>query len=320
LGDDIPVINMADSDYLLKLAEDHMEAGRFAEAIPLLLHLRDLHRGEDSYVMKLAWAYHDNGQLAEALACLEELFEKEVSRRIFTGFAFDELVRIYKRENMTDRLVAICERAVAAQPDDFSLLGDLAEAYLKAEMAAEAVSVFQRMIALDPRESVVYCRMGDALIALDDEEGAERAYEKAISLDPQDTGLYYSRLADAFLKADRLASAERAIRKGIAFDDTKPAFHLALGDILLAGGDTEGAFSAYEEAVRLFEGAAGAYYQRLGNSLMKKSLPAEACRAFRLAVAAEPANPLYLLRLAEAYLADGLYEEAQEALRRAQNL
>ncbi|MCX7634358.1 MAG: tetratricopeptide repeat protein [Syntrophales bacterium] len=299
------------------LAERSAAAGDFDGAVGYWRQAIALNPRDESLLMNLAWAYHDGGQMEAAIACLEELLERELSRRIFTGFAFDELVRIYKRERLLDRLVAICERVVAAQPDDFALLGELGEAYLQAERATDAAAVFRRMLRLDPRESVVYCRLGDALVAAGDFAGAEEAYETATSIDPEVTGLFFSRLAAAFHKAGHLGEAERALRRSIAHDADQPAYYLSLGDILLEGGDAPGAFAAYEVAVRLNGKDAGNYYHRLGNAFMKFARYAEAARAYDAAALAEPANPLYLLRLAEACLAGGDKAGAQAALARA---
>lgn len=298
-------------------AERCAEAGMFDEAAALWRRAIALNPHDESLLLNLAWTYYDGGLLDETIACFEALFEREVSRKIFTGFAFDELVRIYKRENLIDRLVAICERAVAAQPEDFALLGDLGEAYLKAGMATEAAAVFRKMIRLDPRESVVYCRLGDALTALGDLVGAKESYERAATIDPETAGLFFSRFAEVLRKSGHLTVAEQAIRRSIDHDAMQPTYYLSLGDILLEGGDTEGAFRAYGEAVRLNFKDAGNYYHRLGNTFMRAAMYADAVKAFREATLAEPFNPLYLLRLAEAYLASGHKQEAEETLIRA---
>lgn len=290
------------------------------EAVKVYRAMVELFPKDDSYRLKLAWAYHDSGQIEEAIACFEEIFEREVSRDVFTGFAFDELVRIYKREGMTDRLVKLCERASGAYPEDVSLLGDLGDAYMRAHMPHRAVEVFRKMVEMDPLETMSYCRLGEALIIVNDLEGAEEAYEKAATIDPEGTGIYYEHMTRAYLEAGMLEGALSAVKKCIAFDATQPSYYLTMGDILVEVGDVEGAFQAYGQAVDLRREFTGSYYHRLGNTFVKASLFEEACRAFRMAAEAEPTTPIHLLRLAEASLAMGDEEEALKALARLEKI
>jgi Tfp pilus assembly protein PilF len=61
-------------------------------------------------------------------------------------------------------------------------------------------------------------------------------------------------------------------------------------------------------------------WNRLGHGLTKEGLHAHAAAAFAKAIAAEPENPLYFLRLAESYSAQGRDDLAADALRRAEVL
>jgi len=124
-------------------ADDLMKSGRPAEAVPIYRKWVEAHPDEDSHLLALAWALHDSRKTAEAAACFEQLFRKELSRKLFPGFAYDELVRIYREGKNGEALVSVCERAAAAQPEDIGILQTLGEAYLSAGRAAEAVRVFE---------------------------------------------------------------------------------------------------------------------------------------------------------------------------------
>jgi len=121
------------------LVEECLKAKRFEEAISFYRQLIDLNPGDNSYRLGLAWAYHDCGKADQAVACFEQVFEKELQRRIFTGFAFDELVRIYKESKKYDRLVDVCERAMAAQPEDVALLGELGDGHSYARITVSRI-------------------------------------------------------------------------------------------------------------------------------------------------------------------------------------
>ncbi|MCX7815967.1 MAG: tetratricopeptide repeat protein [Syntrophales bacterium] len=310
---------------MLQNNEDHpgeegLEGKNPEEAVRVYQAMVELFPKDDSYRLKLAWAYLDNGQIEEAIACFEDIFEREVSRNVFTGFAFDELVRIYKQEGMTDRLVKLCERAAVAYPEDVSLLGDLGDAYMRAQLPHKAVEVFQRMIIMDPQDTMAYCRLGEALIVINDLKGAEEAFERAATIDPDGAGIYYEHMARAYLEVSMPEGALSALKLCIAFDATQPSYYLTMGDILVEMGDVEGAFGAYAQAADLRREFTGSYYHRLGNTLFKTSHFEEACRAFNLAAEAEPMTPIHLIRLAEASLAMGDEKQALEALAKLEKI
>ena len=308
------------SEEIQEIAEENSRAGRPAEAARLYEELRKRNPDDDSFTLALAWAYHDSGQIEQAIACFESLFEKELSRRVFTGFAFDELVRLFKGLGRYDRLLLICEKAAAAQPGDYSLLGDLGDAYMKTGQADRAVEVYRRMIEMEPESSIDYCRLGDALLALNGFVEAEKAYEKAIAIEPDRAAAYYGRLANEFRKAGHFDRAERTIRKGLADDPSEPAAYLLLGDLLILEDRADEGWAAYESAVNLRPASAGSYYFRLGNTLAERSAYEQAAAAFRRAIAVERQNPFYFLNLAAAYASLGREDLALEAIRQAQAL
>ncbi len=61
----------------------------------------------------------------------------------------------------------------------------------------------------------------------------------------------------------------------------------------------------------------GSYYNRLGNVLTDNSHHRDARAAYRKAIAADPENPFYYLRLAESYKNEGLDDKADEIYKKA---
>jgi pentatricopeptide repeat protein len=290
--------------------------GRFEEAIALYRDLLVSSPEEESLVLALAWACHDAGRLEEAIGLFENLFREELTRRVFTGFGFDELVRIFKDHGMFDRLVDACERAAAAQPEDFALREALADAYLKAGRPRKAVAVLEKMTEEEPEAAAILCLLGNALLALSEWDRAETAYQRAVCLEPEKTDVFYGRMAHALLELEQPERALAAYEKCLSFRPEDPLYRCGKGDILLLLGRLAEAREAYDRAVSLNPGEAGAYLNRLGHSLVRHDRLADAADTFRRATEAEPPNPLYPLHLAECLLALGREEEAKEILRK----
>jgi tetratricopeptide (TPR) repeat protein len=292
-----------------------MKEKRYPEAIAVYRQLIRMKPGMDSFVLCLAWALKDNGEAEEAVAQFEKLFQKELERRVFTGFAYDELVRLFRETKQHDRLVDICERAVAVQSKDLALLYTLGDAYLRAGQAEKARQIFQGLLDEEPDSSQYHAAMGNALIAACRFEEAEASYREAIENDfPGKEGMFLNRMGQACMLAGAYERAESAFRRAAAAAPAEAVFRCDLGDALVMLGRVEEAFRSYGEATSVNPSFEGSYYNRLGNRLMKESRAPEAAEAFRRAGAADPANAFYRLSLAEALSACGRTGEAKEIL------
>ncbi len=301
-------------------ADGLMSAGRSAEAVQIYRKLVAGRPDEDSLLLALAWALHDSGKTAEAAVCFEQVFRKELSRKLFTGFAYDELVRIYREGKNGEALVSVCERAAAAQPEDIGLLRTLGEACLTAGKADEAVRVFQKLTELEPDAPENWCSFGDGWLAAGEPAQAETAYNRAAEIDRAAETLFFSRLADGLLRAGYPERAAAVWERCLAVRSDEPFSWMGLGDGLIRLGKPVAAAEAYSRAADLRPLAAGGAWNRLGHCLTKEGLHAHAAAAFAKAIAAEPGNPLYSLHLAESYAAQGRYDLAADALRRAEAL
>ena len=300
--------------------DDLIEARNDAEQVSLYRKLVETHPEEESRLFTLAWALYDSGGREEALEDFERLFQKEVARKVFTGFAYDELVRIYRGERNWEKLISVCERAGAAQPEDVGLLRTLGEAYLAAGRAADALRVFSKLTVLEPQAAELWCLMGDALLAAGEPERANGACCRAAEIDPADAATFFSRFADACLRAGFLEHARRAWKRCLALRPDEPLYWMGLGVVLIREGEVDAAEKAYRRAASLSPAAAGNCWHRMGDLLAKEGLHLQATEAFTKAVAAEPKNPRYLLRLAASYAARGLVDLAAGVLREAEAL
>ena len=213
--------------------------------------------------------------------------ERELKRKVFTGFAFDELVRIYKQEKNFHKLVGICEKAVAAQPEDTGLLTELGNAYLQSGQAKKACGIYEKLIGIESDNSALYCHWGAALFAAGLIQESEKAYLRAGEIDPDHPDQYYFKIAVLFQHAGNHREAKRLLNKCITVSSSNPLYYCSLGDSLIGLGQIKEALEAYEKAVQYDNSRAGAYYNRLGHTLMKTNHFLQAVEAFKSAIAHE---------------------------------
>ncbi|NLN60550.1 MAG: tetratricopeptide repeat protein [Deltaproteobacteria bacterium] len=297
----------------LHQAKELEQAGFFDEAATLYRRLIENHPDENSYLLALAWVYHDGGHKDEALACFRKLFERELRHKVFSGFAFDELVRLYKENGSLDLLVDVCERAVHAQPNDLSLLGDLGDAYMRGGRPRDAVGVFEKMANMDPDAVIVYCYLGNAYVAMGEIELAQGAYGKAVALEPDKKEVFYTRLAEACRKAGCAVSAEKILRDCLR-DSENPLLFLDLADIHVELGRVDEGETLLAQAIRMEPVRAGTFLNRFGNSLAKAGLHELAIDYFKQAVKTDPRNPFYYTHLAASCTAIGREDIVAEVL------
>jgi len=293
--------------------ENFLRQGKYREAIVLGEEIHKAYPEEESLVLMLSWAYYDSGDTKQAIKHLNTLLGRELKRKVFTGFAFDELVRIYKQEKNFHKLVEICERAVTAQPEDVGLLAELGNAYLQSGQAKKACGIYEKLIEIESDNSALYCHWGEALFAAGLSEESEKAYLRASEIDPDQPDHYYFKIAVLFQQAGDHREAERLLNKCISVSSDNPLYYCSLGDSLIGLGQIPKALKAYEKAVQYDNPGAGAYYNRLGHTLMKTNHFSQAVEAFKLAIAHDSARPYYL-SLAAAYKAMGLADRADKIM------
>jgi len=300
---------MKNSHKKLEQAESYLQENKYTRAISLLREIHEACPEEESALLMLAWAYYDSGDMTRALDCFHDLFEMELQRKVFTGFAYDELVRIYKQEKRFHDLVKICEKAVEAQSEDKGLLAELGKAYAQSGRAQEACGVYEKMIKTEKDDSVLHCLWGEALFAAGLFAESEAAFVQAGKIDPGQEEFFHFKLAVLFQQAQKHQDAIRLIRKCIAKNPANPLYYCFLGDNFIGLHKIDEGCAAYDQAAAYADSAnKAAYYHRLGNSLMKAQIPARAAEFFRKALEFEN-NPACVSGLISASRSMGLDEE-----------
>ena len=248
-------------------AEACLQAGRYQSAINIYRKLVAEYPEDESLLLALAWAYHDDGRPEQAIQCFEQLFDRELSGKIFAGFAYDELVRLHKASGQYDRLVSVCARASTAQPQDTALLGELAAAHLRADRTEEAREVCQRILALDQSDTSACLLLGEVHLAAGEFAAAEKAYRRAVLLDPEAAGSFLSRLAASYDQLGEHRREEKILRQCLKLMPLASLNYCRLGDCLIKQGRFVPAAAAYEKAIALSPASSDVFHYRWQNSL-----------------------------------------------------
>jgi len=288
----------------LDQADNLLREAKYGEAVALLEHLHEIYPGEEPVLLRLAWASWDNGNKERSIEYWEILLDRELQRKVFTGFAYDELVRICKQEGRIKELLAVCEKAVSFQPQDVGLLEELGKAYLLSGRSDQACDVFQKLATTEEDSPVFQCLLAEALFAAGRVPECENAYERAGKIDPEQADCYYFKNADLFARDGRHAEAKRLLEKCIAANPSQPLYYCCLGDEQIGLDQMTEAWRTYETAAKIDQASAGTFFNRMGNTFMKEKQFDRAAAAFQKAIDCETLPPYYV-NLAAALAARG---------------
>jgi tetratricopeptide (TPR) repeat protein len=292
----------------IDLADALLKQEKYDEAIELLDNIHKLHPHEESVLLRLAWAFWDSGYKERSIEYWEVLLDRELTRKVFTGFAYDELVRIYKQEGQIEKLVALCEKATQVQAEDVGLLEELGKAYLLSGQRDKACAAFKKLTSLENDNPAFYCRLGEALMAAGETDAGEEAFRQAGQIDPDEADRYLFQAAGLHMREGRFDTAKKLVDRCLEISPSNSLYYCSLGDILIALKQLNNAFTAYETACLHDRLHAAAYFNRMGNSLMKADFFDSAIKAFETALFLDASTPCRH-NLAKAYKAAGRSEK-----------
>jgi tetratricopeptide (TPR) repeat protein len=251
-----------------------------------------------------------------------------------------------------DGAIACFHKAIALDPKDAGLHGNLGTALAYKGEVDEAIACFQKAIALDPKFAHAHYNLGNALsrkgkvdeaiasyktaIVLDPNAFAAHSalgsvladrgrvdeaiacWRKAITLDPKDAGAHRN-LGAALYHKGKVDEAIACLRRAIALDPKLPGPHSNLGGALQAKGHLDEAIACLRRAIALDPSFAGAH-GNLGAALARKGQLDEAIACFRKALALDPKNAGAHFNLGNGLANKGKVEEAIACFRKASEL
>lgn len=132
------------------------------------------------YRYTLACVLDMGGQTKEAVALLQEVLTNDLGLYA----AHVRLAEIYERQHRTNASLAERRRAVAANPDDPSLIVDLGEALARSGALEDARATLRQAVAANPRSHRAWYLLGAIAAQLGVREEARSAYSKFLELAP----------------------------------------------------------------------------------------------------------------------------------------
>lgn len=240
------------------------------------------------------------------------------------------------------------QKALAAWPDDATLMGNYARLLEEAGDPAGALALWQKVAEKLPHFPQAWYAQGNLLHAQGKSEAALPYFERALQLQPGSAEAWNG-LALCYLSLDRLDEAVARCQQALKKDPDDPDIHYNLGIILAKQRQTNAAIQHYRQALRAFPGHLNARYNlgnlltrggqfpeaekefqallerapdhaparnNYGSVLMRLGRPAEAAAQFRAALRHDPDNVEARYNLASALLALRQLDEAIAELER----
>ncbi|MEM8770543.1 MAG: tetratricopeptide repeat protein [Pseudomonadota bacterium] len=218
-----------------------------------------------------------------------------------------------------DRVIEMLSSEQSDEPLGASPLAMLTRAYLAQEKYDEARAMLSRVIDNDGDNYVARLLLAQVVEAADEPEALEEVLTGAAEAAPTRPEAYIALFRHHLRNSDR-DKAEAAIDTGLSNASNSNALKIYKADLMLSGGDREGALELYEELV----GAAVRNKIVVNNYISLTSelrpTPADAQRALAYAeLIASEANPNFKDTLGWAYYRAGDYTSAVTYLAQAAN-
>jgi len=230
-----------------------LEAGRAAEALPLLRGLCERSPGNVPFLGQLARAQTDTGDLAGAVRTLREARDLNPQ----SDFGHVNLAEGLRRQGQADAARRSYEEAIALNPRSATAWLALAEMAHDAGRAAEEEDRLRRGIEAGTQSAAMLTRLGQIEMASGRLASAGDRLRDATKLLPgfAPAWLLWGAVAErAGQPADALARYEKAV----ALAPNDPSVLLHIGRLRLKQGDTARARQELEKAARVAPGSPAA--------------------------------------------------------------
>ena len=165
----------------------------------------------------------------------------------------------------------LCEKLVAAEPDNADALNFLGLIDHRAGAHAAAADWIARALEVEPENAAFHYNLGETLRAREKVDEAIAAYYRALNFDPAFANAYTS-IGILCLTRNRLPEAADVLRRATAYRPTDGAAYARLGAAQAERGELDEALTAFARAIR-FEPGNTAYFQHFVQALNAYPFP-----------------------------------------------
>jgi tetratricopeptide (TPR) repeat protein len=269
------------------------------------------------FLQTVGVAHTETGQVDEAVAWFERALELRPELAIAHGNLGSALIQAGKPEQALPHL----KQAVALAPRNFRYHDLLGLALVDLNRGEEALACFRRAVELNPDVPKLRVNLGNALFAVGRMDEALAEYQAVLRMNPTNPRAHYQ-IGMIALQRGRPADAVGSFREAVRFNPQMAQAHVQLSAALFASGQRQQGLAALATGLEVTGGDAV-----IANELAwyLSTLPglgaADRARGLELARKVEAATrndpPAMLDTLAAALAANGKFEEAATAARRA---
>jgi tetratricopeptide (TPR) repeat protein len=167
-------------DELCRQAQAHLDEGRPADAIPLLLEAVAIDADNAAAHQGLALAY----SLESDWAAGEKHFAKLIQLEPLEARHYVNLGTLYNRQGEYQKAVDALRRALQRDRRNVHGYFNLGLAYRKLKQTAMSVSAYKEAIRLDPDFAEAYVNLANVFIDMGNRQQAVQMFKKALALKP----------------------------------------------------------------------------------------------------------------------------------------
>ncbi len=221
----------------LKLAAQHQQAGRLAQAEGVLRQILQQRPNDTEALHQLAILAYQAGKMPLAVQLIARALSVNPNVHIYQA----NIAEMYRRLGQPQKAIEHGQKAIALKADAADAHNNLGIAYFDIADYETAIRHYDNAIALRPRFAEAISNRANALRQLKRYEEAETEYRRALAINPTYAEAH-NNLGSVLRDMERHADAEIAYRRAV---ELKPMYVEALNNLILAQKDLK----KYDEAL-----------------------------------------------------------------------
>lgn len=221
----------------LKLAAQHQQAGRLAQAEGILRQILQQRPNDAEALHQLAILAYQAGKLPLSVQLIARALSVNPNVHVYQA----NIAEMYRRLGQPQKAIEHGQKAIALKADAPEAHNNLGIAYFDIGDFATAMRHYDNAIALRPRFAEAISNRANALRQMKRHAEAETEYRRALAISPTYAEAH-NNLGSVLRDMERHAEAETAYRRAV---DLKPAYVEALNNLVLAQKDLQ----KYDEAI-----------------------------------------------------------------------